>query len=93
MRRVKKIQLKLHLNKMQVFGAFFLISVLNGTKLITFAQKVPQEERYVDQITDEQRERIRKNRELAFERREAKRRRLEEIQTRQFDEFIISGKE
>lgn len=64
------------------FWCFFLISVLNGTKLITFAQKVPQEERYVDQITDEQRERIRKNRELAFERREAKRRRLEEIQTR-----------
>ena len=45
---------------------------------ITSAFKVPQEEQPPVELTEEQRERIRRNRLLAFEKREAKRRRLEE---------------
>ena len=50
----------------------------NSTEATSQPDAVPQEEQSPVELTEEQRERIRRNRLLAFEKREAKRRRLEE---------------
>ena len=79
MQQMMRIQQKLRVNKM--YGFFMLCRLCTTShqlKHLTFVFKAPQDERPLVELTEEQHERIRKNREFAFEKRQAKRRRLEE---------------
>jgi hypothetical protein len=59
-------------------SCFAICPQKNQVKHLLVIFKVAQEEEPAVELTEEQLERIRRNRLLAFEKREAKRRRLEE---------------
>ena len=82
MQLTKIIQQKLQANRMYGFVVFCNLSTKNQVKHLLVIFKVAQEEEPAVELTEEQLERIRRNRLLAFEKHEAKKRRLEESQTR-----------